>query len=155
MLIGLNSPRDWVYMLQRNRVHGINYIAETMVKFGFGKPVAGPSCPVFDGYRIFSLHSVSYTGEWLYSNRDYTEGNSKLRIEDAEAYAVDWLLNKLDTANAAGEFYNRAGMFGCTGMIIMTHEQHYEWTIKPVLDERLWKRYVDSVNRTAANVVVR
>lgn len=155
MLIALESQRDWVYVLTRKRVRGINYIAETVVKVGFGKPSAGPVCPVFDGYRIFSLHSVSYTGEWVYSVRDYSEGNSKIRIEDAESHAVEQLLHKLDIANPAGQFYSRSSLFGCTGMIIMSHERQYEWTIKPVLDERLWQRYVDSVNRTAADAVVR
>lgn len=152
MLIALETPRDWVYILQRKRVRGINYIGETMVKVGFGKPAAGT---VFAGYRIYSLHSVSYTGEWLYSSRDYTEGNSKLRIEDAESHVVEHLLHKLDTVNPAREFYNRARLFGCTGTIISSHERQYEWTIKPVLDERLWQRYADSINRTAANTVVR
>ena len=112
MLITLESQRDWVYMLQRKIVPGRNYIAETMLKVGFGRPVAGPGCPIFDGYRIFSLHSVSYTGEWLYSGRDYTEGNTKLRIEDAESHAVESLLHKLETANPAGEFYSRGGCLG-------------------------------------------
>lgn len=153
MLISLNAPRDWVYTLQRKRVSGHNYIADTMLMVGFGKPEAKNLG--FNGYRIFGLHSVSYTGEWLYASRDYTEGNSKIHIDEAEAYAVTQLVHKLDTANPAGEFYSRASWFGCTGAIIMRPEWQYEWTIKPVLDERLWQRYVDSVNRTAADAVVR
>lgn len=157
MQIILEGNRDWVYLLKRQREPGINYIAETMVKVGFGMPTSGilASGTLFDGYRLLSLYSTSYAGEWLYANSDYCEGNRKLHIDEVDTHVVELLLNKLRTRNPAGEFYNRQTLFGCTGMILTTYEDSHEWTIKPVLDERLWQRYVDSVNRAAADAVVR
>lgn len=154
MLIMLGSQHDWVYAMQRRIVPGHNYITETMLKLCWGSPTATG----FEGYRLISMHSAKYNGSKLTCNSTRSiHGGRLFDMDEAVQACVDVLLQKLATYEYAQptEFYSRATLLGCAGVVLLSHELQYEWDIKPVLDERLWKRYADSINRTAANAVVR
>lgn len=152
MLITLETHHDWVYALQRRIVPGHNYISETMLKLCWGKPGGGEFG--FDGYRLMSMYSVRYDGTLLTSSahRGCSFDIGKCAIDAC----VDHLLKKLDGGEYAApdEFYSRSSFVGCAGIPLLTHELLDVWDIQPVLDERLWKRYVDSINRAAADAVV-
>lgn len=154
MLIILESQHDWVYALHRRIVPRHNYITETMLKLCWGIPTANG----FEGYRLISMHSTKYNGSKLTCNSTRSIHGGRLFDKDEAVQAcVDVLLQKLATREYAEptEFYSRETLLGCAGVVLLSHELQYEWDIKPVLDERLWKRYADSINRTAANAVVR
>jgi len=154
MLITLTSNSDWVYALQRRIVPGYNHITETMLKICWGRPTATG----FEGYRLASMHSVKYDGSLLTCNTARSAFGGCLFTRDkAIQVCIDILLEKLSRYEYASptEFYSRQTLVGCAGVVLLSHERRYEWDIKPVLDERLWQRYVDSVNRTAADAVVR
>lgn len=154
MLITLDQHHDWIYSLRRKRVPGGNYIAETMLKICWGSPTANG----FEGYRLASMHSVKYDGSLLTCNSARSAfGGCLFNHDEAVRVCIEILLEKLSRYEYArpSEFYSRASLVGCAGVVFLSHERTYEWDIKPVLDERLWQRYVDSVNRTAANSVVR
>lgn len=154
MLITLESHHDWVYALHRRLVPGHNYIAETTLKICWGSPTATG----FEGYRLLSMYSVRYDGAKLTcSSAASWFGGRVFDRDEAVQVCTDILLKKLAMHEYAGpaEFYSRASLVGCAGVPLMSHERQCLWDAKPVLDERLWKRYVDSINRTAANTVVR
>lgn len=154
MLITLTSNSDWVYALQRKVVPGHNYIAETMLKICWGNPTVNG----FDGYRLLSMHCVKYDGSLLTCNSARSAfGGQLFSMGEAVQVCIEILLERLSRYDYArpNEFYSRASLVGCAGVVLLSHELQYEWDIKPVLDERLWQRYVDSINRTAADAVVR
>lgn len=149
MLIMLDSQQDWVYVLQRKLVPGYNYIAETVLMVCFGRPDPAER---FTGYRLMGMYSVKYNGMLLSNNG---VGGCCFDIAEAVEYCVENILHRLNVEYPPNFFYSRSRLYGCAGVVFKSHELEYEWTIKPVLDERLWQRYVDSVNRTAADTVVR
>lgn len=154
MLITLDQHRDWIYSLRRKLVSGHNYIAETLLKICWGRPTANG----FEGYRLTSMYSVKYDGSRLTCNSTRSMfGGCVFDHDEAVQVCTEILLEKLSRCEYARptEFYSRESLVGCAGVVLMSHELQYAWEIKPVLDERLWQRYVDSVNRTAANAVVR
>lgn len=149
MLITLESQRDWVYVLRRKLSPGYNCIAETVLTVCFGRPDPAEQ---FTGYRLMGMYSVKYDGTLLSNNN---ADGCCFNAAEAVAYCVQALLHRLDIEYPPSFFYSRERLYGCAGVVFKTHERQYEWDIKPVLDEGLWQRYVDSVNRTAANAVVR
>lgn len=154
MLISLEQQHDWVYSLRRKPVRGNNYIAETLLKLCWGRPTTTG----FDGYRLTSMHSVKYDGSLLTCNSTRSAfGGCVFNHDEAIQVCIEVLLEKLSRYEYARptEFYSRESLVGCAGAVLLSHELQYAWEIKPVSDERLWRRYVDSINRAAADAVVR
>lgn len=149
MLIALESQRDWVYVLHRKLLPGYNCIAETVLTVCFGRP---DPYERFTGYRLMGMYSVKYDGTLLSNNN---AAGRCFNVAEAVEYCVEQLLHKLNVEYPSNFFYSRFRLYGCAGVVFKTHERQYEWDIKPVLDERLRKRYADSINRTAASAVVR
>ncbi len=149
MLITLESQTDWVYVLQRKLLPGHNCIAETVLTVCFGRP---DPYECFTGYRLMSMYSVKYGGTLLANNN---AAGRCFNVAEAVEYCCQTLLYRLNVEYPPNFFYSRDRLYGCAGVVFQTHERQYEWDIKPVLDERLWQRYVDSINRTAADAVVR
>lgn len=130
MLIDIQNNPDWFYVMQLVPVSGYNYCAATALKLVYGKPLRRG----FDGTVLWQAYAVNQQCTRYQVCGMY---GSVMDLPNTIEAGIRGVLLHLDEFYT-GTFYERDNPFRWGPLVLSQN-----WRIRPLLDERLWQRYVD------------